>query len=204
MPRRNLIVGWAAMAIAVVLGPAPAAWAGGGGCGEVTTGEGATVELLGLCITPTLLRVDPGATVTFVNRDPFRHIITGAGVGWGSPGFLRGDASFTATFRRPGVYPFQCYLHPGMAGAVLVGDANGPGAAAEGRVQVAPAPSPVVLTETRGRPVFVTEPVERVGWLALGAGLVLSVAGGAALLGARRRAVRGAPIEPVERTAVLR
>lgn len=103
--------------------------------------------------------------------------------------------SFTATFRRPGVYPFQCYLHPGMAGAVLVGDANGPGAATDGRVRVAPvAPSPsrspVLVTERLERQVFVTEPVERTAWLALGAGLALCALGGAAMVGAGRRAAR--------------
>lgn len=197
------------IALAIALGPGSGASAGGGGCAEITSGEGTTVELLYTCITPSLIRVDPGQTVTFVNRDPFRHVITGAGVAWGSRGYMGEGETFTATFLRPGAYPFQCYLHPGMVGAVLVGDANGPGAAADGRVRVAPvppspSPSPVVVTETLERRVFVTEPVDRASWLALGAGLLLSVAGGAALLGARRRAVREAPIEPVERTPVLR
>jgi hypothetical protein len=80
-----------------------------------------------------------------------------------------------------------------MAGAVLVGDANGLGAAL-GRVRVAPvppSPSPVAAAETVERQVAVTEPVERAAWLALGAGLLLSVAGGGALLRARRTAGRG-------------
>jgi hypothetical protein len=34
---------------------------------------------------------------------------------------LEGD-SIAATFDAPGVYPFACYLHPGMVGAVVVGD----------------------------------------------------------------------------------
>lgn len=196
-------------AVLLTLGAAPGASAGGGGCGEVTTGEGTTVELLYACITPSLIRVDPGETVTFVNRDSFRHVITGAGVAWGSRGYMGEGETFTATFRRAGVYPFQCYLHPGMVGAVLVGDANGPGAATDGRVRVAPvapspSPSPVVATTTLERQVFVTEPVERAALLAMGAGLLLAGFGAAALRRARRRNAVEVPIDPAERAPALR
>jgi plastocyanin len=198
---------WTAV-LAFALGLAPSASAGGG-CAEITSGQGTTVEMLYACITPSLLRVDPGETVTFVNRDSFRHIITGAGYAWGSRGYMGEGETFTATFRRPGVYPFQCFLHPGMVGAVLVGDANGPGAAGDRRVRVAPvppspSPSPLVVTETLARQVFVTEPVERAAWLVLGAGVGLAALGATALLLARRRAAAEEPGGPLERVAALR
>lgn len=135
MFRRTLM----AAAILVLVLPAPAALAGGGGCVEITEGSSTTVELVDACITPTLVRVDPGATVTFVNRDEFRHVIAGAGYGWGSDGFMRADEAFSARFRSDGVYPFQCYLHPGMTGAVIVGEATGLGPAGGENVLVAPA-----------------------------------------------------------------
>lgn len=144
-----------AAAIVVLILPAPAALAGGGGCVEITAGSSTTVELVDTCITPTLVRVDPGATITFVNRDEYRHVIAGAGYGWGSDGFMRADDAFSVTFRSDGVYPFQCYLHPGMTGAVIVGEATGLGPAGGENVFVAPAENPdgaaserVALTKT--------------------------------------------------------
>lgn len=177
--------------VAVAL-PAPAS-AGGGGCYKLTQGTGTTVELRDFCITPTLLRVGPGETVTFVNRDGFRHIITGAGVEWSSDGYLRADEAFTATFRRDGVYPYQCYLHPGMAGAVIVGDGTGPGPTDRANVFVAPFEGDEPLPEV----VYVTSapeagaatssssrPVALVGGLlvgvAVGAIVTLGVRGGTA------------------------
>ena len=151
---------------AVVLTIPATATAGGGGCVEVTEGSGTTVELLDYCIAPTLLRVQPGETVTFVNRDETRHVISSAGYAWGSDGSMRADEAFTATFSENGVYPFQCYLHPGMAGAVIVGDATGLGAAETGGVVAAPlqeplpevvyvtrAPEPGAATSSSGGPV---------------------------------------------------
>ena len=93
-----------------------------------------------------------------------------------------GDA-FTATFREPGIYPFACTYHPGMTGAIVVGD--GKGVASGETITVEPfAPEP--------------EAVERVlpqregassGLIALAAGLGILL--GAAItvgLGRRRRA----------------
>ncbi|HEX5901981.1 MAG TPA: plastocyanin/azurin family copper-binding protein [Actinomycetota bacterium] len=173
--------------------PVPAS-AGGGGCSEVTEGTGTTVEMLYACLTPTLLRVQPGETVTFVNRDEFRHVISGSGYAWSSDGNMKPGEAFTATFRNDGVYPYQCFLHPGMAGAVIVGDATGPGAADRGGVFVAPfeveqqppevvyvtrAPQPGATSTSSGSPV------------ALVGGILVGVAVGAIVtLGVRSSAAR--------------
>ncbi|HXF37665.1 MAG TPA: plastocyanin/azurin family copper-binding protein [Actinomycetota bacterium] len=208
--RRTIALATAtALSLSLALGPTSTAAAGGGGCAEITRAGGTTVEMALACFTPSLLRVAPGETVTFVNRDPFRHIVVGSGYRWGSPGFMGEGDAFTATFRRQGTYPFQCSLHPGMVGAVLVGDANGAGAASDGRVRVAPvppspSPSPVVVTETLERQVFVTEPVERAAWIVLGAGLALCALGGAALVRARRRAPAPIAMEPAAPSPALR
>jgi plastocyanin len=126
MLRRFLVVaavsGWP---LAVGLTPAHA----GGGCAEVTSGKSQAVDLKGFCVFPTLIRVPVGTAVTFTNRDAVEHVIVGAGMAWGSDGTMQQGDSFSTRFERDGVYPFQCYLHPGMSGAVLVGDANGRGPA---------------------------------------------------------------------------
>jgi plastocyanin len=110
----------------------------GGGCTEVTSGRSANVDLKGFCIFPTLIRVPAGTEVTFANRDSVPHVIVGAGFAWGSVDEMQPGDSFSTTFARDGVYPFQCYIHPGMSGAVLVGDANARGAATSGGVVVPP------------------------------------------------------------------
>jgi plastocyanin len=176
--------------------PAPVL-AGGGGCVEVTEGTGTTVDLLNFCLTPTLLRVEPGETVTFVNRDDYRHVISSAGYAWGSDGYMRADDAFTATFSENGVYPYQCYLHPGMAGAVIVGDATGLGAADEGGVVAAPLQEPLaeVVYVTRAPEAATSSsdrPVALVGGVlvgvAVGAIVTLGVRGGTG----RRRTTREA------------
>jgi plastocyanin len=173
--------------------PVPAS-AGGGGCYKLTQGAGTTVKLRNFCITPTLLRVEPGETVTFVNQDSFRHIITSAGVEWSSDGYLRANEAFTATFRKDGVYPYQCYLHPGMAGAVIVGDATGLGAADRGGVFVAPfegeEPLPEIVYVTRAPEPGATSSSSG-GPVALVGGVLLGVAIGAIVtLGVRGSASR--------------
>jgi plastocyanin len=106
---------------------APTAAAGGGGCHnpEVTDGEGDTVEMRMNCFTPTRLRVRPGATVTFVNRDEVLHALSGINLGGYDE--LEPGRSVQRRFDAAGVYPYMCHLHPGMTGAVIVGAEAAPG-----------------------------------------------------------------------------
>ena len=72
--------------VAPLLGAAPAR--AGGGCHEGTTrGTGTAIEIVDACFTPTILHVQPGQTVTWVNTDPFVHNITANG--WGHYDDLR-------------------------------------------------------------------------------------------------------------------
>ena len=68
----------AAVALAALLMPAPSAFAGGGCHSGATQGKGDTVELVDACPTPTILTIDPGGTVAFVNKDPFAHNVIGS------------------------------------------------------------------------------------------------------------------------------
>ena len=99
--RRAFLV-WVLMTIALLI-PIPAS-AGGGGCGELTDGSRTTVEIEFSCITPTLIRVEPGDTVTFVNRDSYRHVIAGAGYQWASKGYMGAEEAFAATGRIAAAY----------------------------------------------------------------------------------------------------
>ena len=123
MRRTRIVVTALAGILAGVLLVSPAS-AGGGGCHEPEQSDAAvtTVRLSENCVGPTVARVDPGATVTFVNRDPLPHTVTGANLLWGSLEELQLGDTLEATFDTAGVYPYVCILHPGMIGAVVVGD----------------------------------------------------------------------------------
>lgn len=103
--------------------PAGAATAGGGCHSNATHGSGDTVTMSEMCFTPSVLRVEPGTEVTFVNRDQMAHNVSAA---WGTDQDLNVGDTFTATFPETGTFPFACTYHYGMTGAVVVGDGTGP------------------------------------------------------------------------------
>lgn len=169
----------AAIAVGSTMWAVPAS--AGGGCHRgPTQGEGDTVAMVGSCFTPNVLRVEPGAAVTFVNRDFFPHNLSATG--WGHYEDLREGDTFRVTFDEPGVYPFACTYHPAMTGAVVVG--NGVGAGSGEAVTVAPLTdgssadtAPVVIAEDETSPI---------GWAIGGAGGFLLGAASALLLHRRR------------------
>lgn len=185
---RTILVLAATLGGALAVSVIPAS-AGGGGCHAMaaTTDDGDTVELLDACFTPTTLRIDQGDTVTFVNKDPFTHNVVG--VGWGHwDDLIAGDA-FRATFDEAGVYPYACQYHPGMTGAIVVGDGTGAGNGQE--VVVAsyqtPMTSPQAEVRTAGRPIEAgTSPS---GWI-LGGAIGLAAGLGAGLLARRKGALK--------------
>jgi plastocyanin len=177
------------LVVAMVVGSSMWAWpaSAGGGCGSTTQGEGDTVAMSDLCFTPSVLRVDPGTEVTFVNRDLTTHNVSASE--WGHfEDMTKGDA-FRATFEEEGVYPYACTYHLGMTGAVVVGDGIGTGS---GR-QVTVAPIVGGGEETTSEAPKVTAPVAStadgpspVGWAVGGAGGFLLGAASALLLRRRR------------------
>ena len=131
----------AALGLLLVLTLPAFSAAGGGGCHSASTqGKGTAVEIADVCFTPTILRIDPGQSVTWTNTDPFVHNVTANS--WGHfDDLLEGD-SFTATFQDAGVYPYACTYHPGMTGAVVVADGLGAGSGQTVAVGANAVPSP--------------------------------------------------------------
>lgn len=119
----SIVVG-IVITVSVSAAPGVARASGGGGCGRaVTYDDGTRVNIRNYCFGPTILLVRPGETVTWVNRDGFPHTVLGANSSWGSFDTVRGsggDVSYR--FESAGVYPYVCTYHPGMLGAVVVGD----------------------------------------------------------------------------------
>jgi plastocyanin len=96
---------------------------GGGGCGApVTEGTGDQVAIRQFCFEPTVLVMPATGEVTFTNEDGFPHNVLGANGTWGSFARLGGAKTRTYALDAPGVYPYVCSWHPGMVGAVVVGD----------------------------------------------------------------------------------
>ena len=102
---------------------APSASAGGG-CRGVDFQDRQTTEVRmgNNCYFPQVARVDAGQSLTFLNEDPAEHTVTGLIASFGSYGKIAGGDSVAYTFSRPGVYPYFCFLHNGMTGAIIVGD----------------------------------------------------------------------------------
>jgi plastocyanin len=192
MARAVIRAGLVAGTAAAMMGPWATPALAGGGCHTGTTqGKGNRVEMVKACFTPSLLRTDPGTEVTFINRDATTHNVSASE--WGYFGDLNEGDEFTATFSEPGVYPFACTYHPGMVGAVVVGDGTGAGSGptvkfgdgSESQVQAS-------FGEKAGeRPALASGEGSSPGWLAGGAGGLAVGAGvvlGAGWLVRRRRA----------------
>lgn len=175
---RRIGVALAATFLIALLVPAAPAAAGGGCHAGATQGEGDTVEMIDACFTPSILTVQPGDAVTFVNRDPITHNV--GGNLWGNLDDMnRGDA-FTATFDEEGVYPFACSYHPGMTGAIVVGSGVGAGNGENVGVAAFEQPEPVVevrrvVEPSSGTPVAIGWIVGAVIGVALGFGIATLV-----------------------------
>jgi plastocyanin len=191
--RRAALVVGTGLLLSLVFLPEVAHGSGGGGCGRaVTDDDGNKVRIGNFCFGPTILRIEPGETVTWLNVDPAPHTVLGANGAWGGFGSVRRNGGeVTYRFVRNGVYPYVCTIHVGMVGAVVVGDGTGHGAAttttAAGPVTLAEAPVGNSLAAFDGSSV---PPPATSSWpIALGIGI--GVAFVAAAASSRRRRKHG-------------
>jgi plastocyanin len=106
----------------------------GGGCHAAADGsaymevDGTTVIRMDTCsFAPTISRVAPGTTVRFLNTATVQHQVIGRSATWGSV-LLDPGQEHSETFQAAGTYPYMCPLHPGMVGAIVVGNGQAPAA----------------------------------------------------------------------------
>jgi plastocyanin len=175
---------------ALVLAPV-AGVAAGGGChaenGAVhTEGETSVVRMDVCTFEPTVARVDVGTEVRFLNTSAMFHVITGERQSWGSQGELRQGEELRQTFDRAGIYPYSCPLHPGMVGAIVVGDPDAAAAAPLGEAEsgIGAPDATVAASADAGLAPAVL--------LAVGLAALAGVVSMAALLTARRRTASSA------------
>jgi plastocyanin len=144
MVKRALAVGVFAVLALSLWAPVASA---GGGChgGLFVDAKGVKVDLRDLCFTPTVIRVQPGQSVTWTNRDDTAHTVTGVAGQWGAYDELGLNDTVTYRFQNSGVFPYFCLIHPGMVGAVVVGDGTSKETTTQAVVPVVPttaAPAP--------------------------------------------------------------
>jgi Plastocyanin len=81
--------------------------------------EANTVAMDGTTFVPGSLTVKIGATVTWVNKDPFPHNVS-SGTGGFHSGDMEPDARWRFQADKVGAFPYVCTLHPGMKGTLIV------------------------------------------------------------------------------------
>lgn len=188
---RRVMLMTVGMTLLVGVTPEIAIASGGGGCGRaVTDDDGTQVNIRNFCFGPTILRVPEGETVTWVNRDDFAHVVLGANAAWGGYGKVRGGGEVSYRFVTSGVYPYVCTYHPGMIGAVVVGNGKPDGGAytvTTNAGPVIPAESSQDAMQRRVVPVAVTP----TSWAPAAWVIGLLVVVAAAIMASRRRRVQG-------------
>jgi plastocyanin len=99
----------------------------------VTDGAATGVEIADCSFHPTIARVTVGAEVVFVNGSIQPHEVVGANLAWGAHAkLLQPGDDIGWSFDEAGVYPYSCMIHPGMTGAVVVGDGGSAASSAGG------------------------------------------------------------------------
>ena len=100
----------------------------GGFCsdGRFTDERTTEISMVAMCFSPTVARIDVGDTVTFKNDDSTLHAVGGVNNTFGNLHTeLAPGKAISYRFDEEGVFPYMCIMHPGMGGAIVVGDGEG-------------------------------------------------------------------------------
>jgi plastocyanin len=89
--------------------PAPAAK---GGSGDVTMKD--------IKFHPDKVTIKTGQTVVWTNEDSVGHDVTADDFKSGDPGGIENGQTFQHKFPKKGTFKYQCSVHPGMEGTVVV------------------------------------------------------------------------------------
>lgn len=80
-----------------------------------------TIEMINTAFDPLIVAVNPGTSVTVINRDPGDHTMTVPRLGINET--LENGASFSFSVETTGTFDYVCTLHPpGMLGRLIVTD----------------------------------------------------------------------------------
>jgi plastocyanin len=110
--RRLIYLGALALVLVVLIAPS----AGATGLQTTTT----TVYIKDFYFSPAKITVEPGTTVTWVNKGRHPHTVTSFD-GQFDSGTLWPGESYKVTFKGHGTIGYYCAIHPSMTGSVSVG-----------------------------------------------------------------------------------
>ena len=80
-----------------------------------------TVSIKNFAFSPVNISVKAGTKVTWTNNDSATHTVTETDGKTGpSSGNLANGDSYSFTFTKPGIYHYDCAIHPNMTGTVTV------------------------------------------------------------------------------------
>jgi len=80
-----------------------------------------TVSIKNFAFSPVNISVKAGTKVTWTNNDSATHTVTETDGKTGpSSGNLNNGDSYSFTFTKPGIYHYDCAIHPNMTGTVTV------------------------------------------------------------------------------------
>jgi plastocyanin len=77
------------------------------------------IHIKNFAFEPGTLTVKPDQQVTWVNDDPVPHTATNVAKVWDT-GQLQPRATFSTIFTKPGVYLYNCTVHPFMQAKIIV------------------------------------------------------------------------------------
>jgi plastocyanin len=77
------------------------------------------VLVTGFAFNPATVNVEPGAHITFTNRDQTNHTAT-SNNGAFDTGTIAPGASRTVVLKRPGTYTYLCQFHAFMKATLVV------------------------------------------------------------------------------------
>ena len=88
---------------------------------KTVSSDSVTVEMKNLEFSPVGIRVKPGTTVTWLNKDAVAHNVRHVESAFLSKDEMAEGESFSFRFDKPGTYRYQCtFHHPNMNGVVIV------------------------------------------------------------------------------------
>jgi plastocyanin len=155
----------------------------------VSAGSTDHIAIADCTFGPTITYVDVGSQVVWRNASSQEHEVVGSNLTWGAHDkLLQPGDSIGWSFDAAGVYPYSCMIHPGMTGAIVVGDGGGSAT----RAGLDATEEPVI--ETTGGD-SATAPTSRGGdtsvpfGVAVGAGTVIAAAAVVVVLRSRRTSI---------------
>jgi plastocyanin len=86
---------------------------------DASAADKITVRIDGMRFEPSIITVEPGTTVTWIQNSSMPHTVTGQADRMQSKTMSKGQ-SYTYTFDKAGSFDYSCDFHPSMKGTVVV------------------------------------------------------------------------------------